>query len=440
MKLLSRTCFLLLGSCALLAGAVSVSAGSPVYRSVVEFGADGSDDRDDTAAIQTAIDALGEKGGVVFLPAGKYLLSAPLVIQRSSVTLLGEGRGGTNDRAPTGSLLVLAAGTSNTAIEVRDCSHSGVQRLGVYRQSGPLEEKAKRDAAIRLVGTYHCFVREVTLASVVSGIEILNGISPVVEDISIKNPSGAFGIWLHGAGMVDGRRKKVDAAHFVRISGGAAKGVPIEWVVFGPNVDGAKIQDGRFVAGSRGLVLRGGNPEAGDGRPKYIYTDKFGCDHVMDEGVLIEAGNDVFMTNTWIGQNRNATGMVIGPGFTGGALLTDLRIRGAGGHGLHVQGGRNIYINNPLIGTNGTNRTLVPRGSTEAAGILVEAGVKNLRVTGGGVCPLYESGPTALQHYGVRYLGDEQQALADSVRISGVDTSGNPVPFAPANLALDRGQ
>lgn len=438
MKLLFRTRSLLLAFCALLCGAVSVSAMVPAYRSVAEFGADGSDDRDDTVAIQAAIDAVSEKGGVVFLPAGKYLLHAPLMIRRASVTLLGEGRGGTNDRMPTGSLLVLKTGTSNTAIELRDCSHSGVRSLGIFRQSGPVESNQATDAAIRLVGTYHCFVREVTLASVVSGIEILNGISPVVEDISIKNPSGAFGIWLHGAGMVNGRRQKVDAAHFVRISGGAGKGVPIEWMVFGPNVDGAKIQDGRFVAGSRGLVLRGGNPEAGDTRPKYVYTDKFGCDHVSNEGVLIEAGNDLFMTNTWIGQNRNATGMVIGPGFTGGALLTDLRIRGAGGHGLHVQGGRNVYIVNPLIGANGTNRTLVPRGSTEAAGILIEAGVKNLRVTGGGVCPLYESGPTSLQNYGVRYLGDEKQVLADSVRISGVDTSGNPVPFAPANLTVDR--
>ncbi len=428
----------MLGLCALLLGAGAAAAAVPTYRSVVEFGADGADERDDTEAIQTAIDAVSEKGGVVFLPAGKYLLRAPLVIRHASVTLLGEGRGGKNDRTPTGTLLVLAAGTSNTAVELHDCSHSGVRSLGIYRQPGGLEDGRTTDAAIRLVGTYHCFVREVTLASVVSGIEILNGISPVVEDISIKNPSGAFGIWLHGSGMVDGRRRKVDAAHFVRISGGAAKGVPIEWMVFGPNVDGAKLQDGRFVAGSRGLVLRGGTPDAGDGRPKYIYTDKFGCDHVSDEGVLIEAGNDVFMANTWIGQNRNATGMVIGPGFTGGALLTDLRIRGAGKHGLHVQGGRNIYITNPLIGTNGTNRTLVPRGSTEAAGILIEEGVKNFRVTGGGVCPLYESGPTALQHYGVRYLGSGDRAIADSVRISGVDTAGNPVPFAPRRLSLDR--
>jgi len=409
-----------------------------IYHSVTEHGANGSDTADDTAAIQQAIEAAAATGGVVFLPAGKYHLSDTLIIRRPGITLLGEGRGGAGESAPGGTLLVLDSSRTNTAVAIHDSRFSGIRNLAIYRKGAPPEVARRKDPAILLKGTYHCFVKEVVLVSTVSGIELLDGISPVMEGISIKNPSGAFGVWLHGSGTTDGEHKKVDAAHFIRMSGGAGKGVAIEWIILGPNVDGAKVEDARFVAGSRGLVLRGGDPTKGDTRPKYIYTDKFGCDHVTDEGVLIEAGNDVFMQNTWIGQNKNASGIVIGPGFTGGALLTDTRVRGAGGHGLHVQGGRNIYIVNPLIGTNGTNRQLVPRGSTEAAGILIEKGVKNLRVTGGGVGPMYESGSGALQHYGVRYLGDERQALADSVHISGVDTAGNPVGVAPAGLSLDR--
>jgi len=429
----------------LLAGSSILSLASQAqtapYRSVIEFGADGSDDRDDTQSIQAALAALsgpGKPGGVLFFPAGHYYLNDTLVVTQSGVTLLGEGRGSPNDRSVGGSLLVLRSAPTGTAVAFRETRFSGLRNLGVYCADGLVEKGPRRkEPALLLQGTYHSFVREVSLASVISGIEVCDGIAPVVEDVSIKSPSGDFGLWLHGSGMVEGRRRKVDAAHFSRLSGGAGENSGIEWVIFGPNVDGAKIQDARFVAGSRGLVLRGGDEALGDTRPKYIYADKFGCDHVTDEGVLIEAGNDVFMNNTWIGQNKNASGIVIGPGFAGGALFTDTRVRGAGGHGLHVQGGRNIYIQNPLIGTNGTNRRLVPRGSTEAAGILIENGVKNLRVTGGGVCPMYESGSSALQHYGVRYLGDEEQARKDSVRISGVDTTGNPVPFAPSGLSLD---
>ncbi|WP_438479313.1 glycosyl hydrolase family 28-related protein [Oleiharenicola lentus] len=424
----------------MLAGAASALAAG-MYRSVADYGANGADERDDTAAIQAAIAAAGEKGaagGVIFFPAGKYYLSETLIVTQPGLTLLGEGRGASNDAAPFGTLLVLKADTVDTAIVIRDARFSGVRNLAIFRQGDRAIDAKKKSPAILLHDTYHCFIKEVTLASVVSGIELLDGIAPVVEDISIKNISGAFGVWLHGSGVTEGgRRRKVDAAHFVRISGGAAKDAPVEWMILGPNVDGAKVQDARFVAGSRGLVLRGGDAAKGDTRPKYIYADKFGCDHVSDEGVLIEAGNDVFMNNTWIGQNKNASGIVIGPGFTGGAFLTDTRVRGAGGHGLHVMGGQNIYIQNPMIGTNGTNRQLVPRGSTDAAGILIERGVKNLRVTGGGVCPLYESGSSALQHYGVRYLGSMEQAVKDSVRISGVDTTGNPVGFVPTGLSLD---
>jgi len=101
-------------------------------------------------------------------------------------------------------------------------------------------------------------------------------------------------------------------------------------------------------------------------------------------------------------------------------------------------GGQNIYISNPLIGAVGANRTLVPLGSNLGCGILIEAGVKHLRVTGGGVCPFADAGPRAKQYYGIRYLGNPQQAIADSVRISGVDTSGNPVEYEPKTLSLDR--
>lgn len=69
--------------------------------SVTDFGAGGQDDRWDSDAIQRAIDSLpkpsmpGDKapaGGVVVLPAGRYLLNKPLRIF-NGVTLRGEGAG-----------------------------------------------------------------------------------------------------------------------------------------------------------------------------------------------------------------------------------------------------------------------------------------------------------------------------------------------------------
>jgi hypothetical protein len=56
---------------------------------VREFGASGDGSRDDTAAIQKALDAAGESGGgTVYLPGGAYVIAGQLVVPRN-VCLLG---------------------------------------------------------------------------------------------------------------------------------------------------------------------------------------------------------------------------------------------------------------------------------------------------------------------------------------------------------------
>ena len=57
---------------------------------VTDYGAVASDDIDDTYAIRLAVAAAGERGGVVYFPKGKYVLSNTLKIPEF-VTLQGEG-------------------------------------------------------------------------------------------------------------------------------------------------------------------------------------------------------------------------------------------------------------------------------------------------------------------------------------------------------------
>lgn len=56
---------------------------------VRDFGADGTGERDDTAAIQAALDKAGEKGGVVLLPRGRYQCTETLRIPPKAA-LVGE--------------------------------------------------------------------------------------------------------------------------------------------------------------------------------------------------------------------------------------------------------------------------------------------------------------------------------------------------------------
>ncbi|KAL4431405.1 hypothetical protein ABPG75_006661 [Micractinium tetrahymenae] len=68
---------------------------TPEYNVLSQFGAVGDGVNDDTAALQDAIEAANSSPGVVFLPAGTYLITAPLVITGSNVTLRGAGEGQT---------------------------------------------------------------------------------------------------------------------------------------------------------------------------------------------------------------------------------------------------------------------------------------------------------------------------------------------------------
>src|SRR4249919_2288766 len=72
-----------LGSTAFGAAAMSNAVYLPVARvrgsaalDVRDFGAKGDGTRDDTAAINAAIQALPAEGGTVFVPAGRYLIDA----------------------------------------------------------------------------------------------------------------------------------------------------------------------------------------------------------------------------------------------------------------------------------------------------------------------------------------------------------------------------
>lgn len=63
----------------------------PVATSVKDHGAKGDGMTDDTAAFQKAIQSLGRDGGAVLVPAGRYVIGDPVVIDRPNVVLRGQG-------------------------------------------------------------------------------------------------------------------------------------------------------------------------------------------------------------------------------------------------------------------------------------------------------------------------------------------------------------
>ena len=133
------------------------------------FGAVPDDGRDDTAAIQKAVDAAaGAKGGVVFLPRGRYDIHTTsgdpfLQIRASGVVLRGEG----SDAA--GTILHLGAPGKD----------GPVRRLGTV----PADIEARHWAAVAILGSEDRreltrYTRDVRRGQRVVGVEDSSGLTP----------------------------------------------------------------------------------------------------------------------------------------------------------------------------------------------------------------------------------------------------------------------
>ena len=74
-----------------VSGEVDVTLKNTTFN-VQEYGATGTGIKDDTAYIKEAIDAIPASGGILYFPAGTYLITSQLVINGKNVCVQGAGR------------------------------------------------------------------------------------------------------------------------------------------------------------------------------------------------------------------------------------------------------------------------------------------------------------------------------------------------------------
>ena len=373
---------------AALAGCCSISlhAATASYPVPVDADANGIID---AAEIQTAVNAAS---GVVFLPAAHTysLTTAVTLTSRSGVSLVGEG---------ASTVLHLVGNTEGVVID-------GGTGCGV-RQLKIVADVAHATNALRITGGNEHFITDVTIVEAYRGIQLEDGIGPLLANITLTDLTGDYGIKIDGSGG----SAKADALSLHHITGTTAA-TSVEWVLAGRS-DGVEIETASFSGGKRGIRAFGATG------PKYLYTNHVTIENVTDEGIVIGSGNDVLVNDTLI-DDTGATGFVIGADFVGGAVLTDLTITDAAGHGLHLQGGRDIGILEPLISATGS--ALTPG---TGAGIKIAADCSYVSVTDGMV---------AGETYGLLFDGTTTQSDNQDVKMKNVDLSSNTVAFSPGNL------
>lgn len=365
-----------------------------------DFGAVGDGRRDDTGAIQGALDAAAAapRAQAVFLPAGAWRISAPLFIDHG-VRLIGEGASRQTARAKGTQLVV--SHERDGAVQL--VGHwAGVERLGI-RQKG----RAKNGAAVEIGDVEQATVRDLYIQGGHRGVAARNSNTAHVRNILCRDATGPEAFLAYGA--ESGR--KADALTFVDVASSAKDNDDMTHFHIRGNVDGVKVLRGRFVRGGRhGLRCSAEGAKA----PSYVWITDGGVDHVHGDAMRFDAGLDVFMANLWIGQ-AGGDGVSFGPDFFGAVNASNIRIRGGMKNGMRVSGGRAMHFQNLAIGQNSRSA----RG--RFAGLVIDGG-DGITVNGGtlGALPRGEAGGANEQGYGLR-VGRH----AANVAVTGVNMRGN---------------
>lgn len=182
------------------------------HLSVKDFGAAGDGVADATAALQAALAALPAAGGRLYLPAGRYRVTAPLVLDKPGV-VFGDGPASVIvTTAAAGDVLTLAAANA----QVRDLAFAaGVPRTaGAYLRITAGDTRLERFAmtgahtgVVIAAGATCVAVEDGVFAdgTAASGVavHVENGGRVVLSGLVVTNAAAiSTGIWLQAAGQV----------------------------------------------------------------------------------------------------------------------------------------------------------------------------------------------------------------------------------------------
>jgi hypothetical protein len=94
---------------------------------VKDFGAVGDGVADDTVAIQAAINSIGSKGGLVYFPAGTYLVSSTITISKDKTYLQGQGNNSIITRNTDYGNTFVFTGNTTTGLNLFDVGISDIK-------------------------------------------------------------------------------------------------------------------------------------------------------------------------------------------------------------------------------------------------------------------------------------------------------------------------
>lgn len=335
---------------------------------VKDFGAAGNGSTDDTAALQAAINALPAAGGQAFIPAGTYVVSAPLVL-REGTNLVGTG---------AGSILRVASGA--LGIDVIQIGSGGptVSFASVRDLKITADGQKTGGAAIKLNNAYRIWMERLAIEFQYRGVYMLNSTA----------------VWLHRSDIRDTKENAITIESDL--------GQGFEWYIDrvlcdNPTVantgtgllwDGGEslhVSHSNFQRFNSGFVV---NTTAGR-ESRFGFIDGMLCDFSSDNNIRITntgtgATVGLTFTNSWSGTatnygilvDRPGAGLVQGVRWIGGKIFHN------GLAGFRFTGGQDMHISDCDIIAN-SQTVSAARHGIEIGANASEFSVKGCRIGGG---------------------------------------------------------
>ncbi|GAA5200388.1 hypothetical protein GCM10023322_78160 [Rugosimonospora acidiphila] len=319
------------------------------------FGWTGLGDGDDGPKVRAAIAALPE-GGVI--EAGPGIVRIASTVRVASVPIVFQGAGHTDDLNYATQYLV-ATGTGDGFVLAG--VHGGGFRDLAMRGENLTGGFLIRTEANGTTGNYMVDFSNVRFRDGYNGIALRACNTFRFRDCVWNGFTGQQVILFNGVGDTT----RADPIEFVQCAISAGSGHD--------NTDNVVI-DGlggstKFIAtailfGRNGLWMRN---TTGQTMPKFVYFEGGGFENGKGTPVLLDAGAQMQITNTYISCDGEQDDIRINPGFTGSATISNSIIRGTGRNGIDI-GSTRVTVTGCLIGNNGrTANAAFARTITNAA-------------------------------------------------------------------------
>ena len=401
---------------------------------VKDFGAlgDGSHSTDDRQAIQDAIDSLSTSdGGVVFFPPGIYMIGNPLELDSADhdITLKGCSTHFSLN-ANDGSIIRLKNSMSN-AINVTNCMSVSIENLRIDTNALPYKPDGIAINCESSTNIQGVTIDQVHIYGYPMGINMTGYSASAIRNTEIRNPPN-IAASDYGIKITRGSDIRVDQIRLSNI------------IIDAVDLYGAKndYMRGIFIGGTSAdhtntiwmydvAVLRCkigiefdstlGGESANTGA--FFRLQNCDVDQNKEDGIYINGGTQIWIDNPYLSSNGH-NGLETGGSFKGTLWITNADCRGNGYHGMAFEGAlhKKIHITSPHCAVNSQAQNNNYHGINVATGgddIIIQGGQCGGDVYGGTTGATTNTANP--QSYGIMFIGNNHKRI----QITGVDCTDN---------------